>query len=393
MGQAATEDAFGSNAIRLTGKQWLVAAAVVVAVCVATPPAWRGVEPFEPGPDYRVPYALSNDYGHYARVCEHAVNREETVLVIGDSVIWGEYVSPDETLSHQLNELDGSDRFVNLGVNGIHPAALAGLVRYYGRAIHEQRVLLHYNPLWMTSPRRDLRSEKESRFNHPKLVPQFFPRVPSYNASLAERIGVVAGRYLPFRSWADHLAVAYFDTMDVPTWSLDNPYGNPIAQVTLDLPTPAIEPRHDDAPWTERGIPPTTFDWVAPEDSLQWRLFQDTLHTLESRGNRVFVIVGPFNEHMLTPENRETYTALRTAIQTWLTGHNILHALPPTLPTHLYADASHPLAEGYAEIAAGLLRLEGFGGFAEQETGEAAFASSRGSTERGLSELHYAARH
>jgi len=331
----------------------------VGALFIGIPWAWAHIEPFEPGPAYRVPYALSEDYWHFARYCRDAVQRD-AVLVIGDSVMWGEYVAPDGTLAHHLNERAGADRFVNLGINGIHPAALAGLLAYYGRAIRGRDVVLHYNPLWMSSERHDLQTKKEFRFNHPKLVPQFRPEIPCYKDSKAARLGVVAERYLPLRQWANHLAVAYFGQTPMPAWAMEHPYESPAGAISLELPPPDETRHRDVSPWTERGIAPVRFRWVNAGDSLQWALFQRTVKLLEDRGNRVFVLVGPFNEHMIAPEGRDAYEAIKAAIADWLTQRGVPHLIAPLLPSHLYADASHPLSEGYALLADELLACEGF---------------------------------
>jgi hypothetical protein len=98
--------------------------------------------------------------------------------------------------------------------------------------------------------------------------------------------------------------------------------------------------------------------------SFQWRCFRQTLETLQRRGNRVFVLIGPFNEHMLTPKGREAYRRLQTAAVVQLSAVGVeLHAFSQ-LPSHLYADASHPLAEGYALLAQELLESETFIRFA-----------------------------
>jgi len=350
---------YGSNAVRLSGRGWGIAAVVVVALFLLIPWAWERIEPFEPGPTYRVPYALSDDYWHYARYCRY-VAKGDKALVVGDSVIWGEYVPPEATLVHHLNERAGADRFVNLGVNGIHPAALAGLLAYYGRAIRGKDVLLHYNPLWMSSKRHDLQTQKEFRFNHPKLVPQFSVEVPCYKAPYADRLGIVAERYLPLRQWTNHLAIAYFDQAPVPAWALEHPYESPARAISLELPQPNAARRHDPAPWTDRGIAPVKFEWVSADTSLQWRLFQRTVKLLQGRNNRVFVLVGPFNEHMIAPESRETYQGVKTAIAGWLEQQGVPHLIAPLLPSDLYADASHPLSEGYAMLAGQLLACEDF---------------------------------
>jgi hypothetical protein len=56
-------------------------------------------------------------------------------MIIGDSFVWGQYVSTDKTLSHNLNELEGDNLFANMGLDGLHPAAMDGLLKYYGKDI------------------------------------------------------------------------------------------------------------------------------------------------------------------------------------------------------------------------------------------------------------------
>ncbi len=79
------------------------------------------------------------------------------------------------------------------------------------------------------------------------------------------------------------------------------------------------------------------------------------MRTLEGRGNRVFVIVGPFNEHMLTEESLAAYRERKQEAAARLRASGIPHAVPPPLPSRLYADASHPLPAGYRLLAEHLL--------------------------------------
>jgi hypothetical protein len=73
--------------------------------------------------------------------------------------------------------------------------------------------------------------------------------------------------------------------------------------------------------------------------------------TLRQRGNDVLVVLGPFNEHMMAEENRPTFRKIRDGIAGWLTQNQIAHVVPETLPSALYADASHPLTQGYELLA------------------------------------------
>ncbi len=355
---------FGSNAIRLSPREWLVAAAILVLAGWMIPAAWQRIEPLDTGPDYRIPFRLGEDYWTYARYCREACAAEKT-LVVGDSVMWGHYVSTDQTLSHHLNALSGTDEFANLGVDGTHPAALAGLVEYYGRSITGRDVILFFNPLWISSDRHDLSTTKEFSFQHPRLVPQFRPWIACYRESLAGRLGAVVERNCGFLGWTNHLRTAYFQNNDIPAWTKEHPYANPVRAVTLSLPSadepPSPAPVAE--PWTTQRIDRYNPRWVDLATSPQWHSFQRTVATLQARKNRVFVLVGPFNEHMLKEPSLTKYRTIKRGIAAWLEAEKIPHFVPAALPSELYADASHPLAEGYALLARQLLAHSPFADF------------------------------
>ena len=345
---------FGSNAVRLSGRQWAVAGAILVALFVLTPVAWDRLEPLAIDADYRMPYDLSNDYWQFARYADRAATAGGTLLV-GDSVVWGQYVTRHETLSHYLNEAAGAKRFANLGLDGTHPVALAGLLDYYGGGIRNRNVVLHCNLLWIATAKHDLRTEKEFRFNHPDLAPQFWPRIPCYTEGLSRRIGIAVGRHVPFMGWADHLRLAYLDKKDLSAWTLEHPWENPLEALRQGPPLPGESAMHDSLPWTQRDITPQGYPWVDLETSLQWRSFRHAVETLRARGNRVLVVVGPFNEHMLTEKSRAAYRERRREAEAYLRGQEIPCFAPEPLPSEEYADASHPLAAGYRRLAESLL--------------------------------------
>src|SRR5437868_14144440 len=93
------------------------------------------------------------------------------------------------------------------------------------------------------------------------------------------------------------------------------------------------------------------YAWVDLQTSLQWHSFQRVVRTLKERGNRVSVLLGPFNEHLLSAQNASEFHKLRSAVEFWLDGERIPHLAPDPLPSKLYADADHPLADGYAMLA------------------------------------------
>jgi hypothetical protein len=354
------------NEMRLNGRQCALALGIILLVVFLTPRLWKSVERFDTGPDYRIPYDLSKDYWLYDRRLEDKIDLRRIVM-LGDSVVWGEYVLPDGTWSHFLNEQSGqADKFVNGGVNGLFPLALEGLIDYYGRGLRNRKVILHCNLLWLSSPKADLRIDKEEKFNHSRLVPQFFPRIPCYKADANERLSAIVEREFNFTAWVDHLQDAYFGQKSILSWTLEddggdparypNSYRNPLAQITFLVPSEARvdplrgpgSPRHK--PWSRRGGV-MQFEWVDLNTSLQWEAFRRLVRILHERGDDVFVILGPFNEHMVAEESRAPYRNLRDGITAWLKKNRIPHMVPEVLPSELYADASHPLTEGYAQLA------------------------------------------
>ena len=358
---------FGSNEIRLNGRQWLAVVLLVGLVIGALPSLWLKWERITFSESYRVPYELSKDYWLYKTFLEH-VDEPNSVYLVGDSVVWGEYVSKDGTLSAFLNKQGGKDlAFVNAGVNGLFPLALEGLVQHYGKAMRQRRVLLHCNLLWMTSAEVDLSSEKEQRFNHPRLVAQFSPQIPSYRASVDERLGVVMGRSIPFLGFVRHLQNVYFDQKGLYQWTLaddgdyppsyPNIYRLPWTAIHFEVPGEALKDpdrgiesdRHK--AWSTTGEGTQEFDWVSLDKSLQWAAFQRLVNLLLRRDNSLLVVVGPLNRHIISDENQSLFDERVVRVERWLKERKLPYLLPEVLAFDLYGDASHPLTEGYRQMA------------------------------------------
>lgn len=350
---------FSSNNIRLSGYEWLIVGIICSVLFFLGPTLWERLEQFNPEADYRLPSELSNDYWLYKKYSRWACSRYET-LVIGDSVIHGPHVSKYDTLPHHLNEIAGSNQFANMGVDGVHPVALAGLLKYYGRDISGKNVILYLNTLWMSSSKLDLNIEKEFHFYHPRLAPQFMPNIPCYKDSYSRRISSVAERYMPFFSWSSHLRIAYFDNMDMPTWTMEHPYENPLKAITLELPTSENNTQKEFVPRTQKRTAKEDFQWVEPATSLQWSFFRQTIELLKARNNTVFVLVGPFNEHIMEDISRTVYQKMKSEIELWLQQNTIAYYTPPVLPRDFYHDASHPSSQGYAMLARQLFENQSF---------------------------------
>lgn len=361
------------NEVRLNGRNWLAFAAILVVIIWGSPRLWKKIERFDTSTDYRIPYSLSKDYWLYQRRLEQKTS-STNILVIGDSVVWGEYVLPDGSLSHFLNEQTASRRFFNAGVNGLYPLAIEGLIKHYS-GLENRKIILHLNLLWMSSPKADLQENKPQQVNHSRLLPQF-QKIPSYKPDANERLSVLVERNLQFMSWVTHLQTAYFEDKSIPAWTLTtddsdpprypNAYKNPLRQITLHVPVaPATDPERGPSsprhkPWTESGATATHFDWVQLDKSLQWAAFKRALQDLTASGNDVLVVIGPFNEHMISEENKLAFRQLRDGAVEFLKISNVPFVQPEVLPSPLYADGSHPLTDGYKELAARLLNDKTF---------------------------------
>lgn len=349
-----TEIPFSSNEVRLNIRQLIFVFVFCTAMIIVLPSAWKSIEKFSPGEDYRLPYQLGSDYWFYERYSKLACSKYETV-VIGDSVIWGHYVPKNQTLSHYLNELTGENKFANLGVDGMHPAALEGLLRYYGKDIKNKNVILHLNLLWLSSSKHDLQTDKEFRFNHPKLVSQFKTNIPCYKAPFSSRLGIALERPFTFPAWTSHLNINYFENTNMPGWTMDNPYKNPLSALEPNLPEQDIYKDTEESESSENRTSVSDFQWVQAQTSLQWKFFRNTLRLLQKRKNKILVLIGPFNENMLTGESLDNYMKLKNEIKNWLEQNSITCYVPSVLPAELYNDASHPTSEGYKLLAKEIL--------------------------------------
>jgi hypothetical protein len=352
---------FSSNSIRLSLRNWVFVLVILLLVISLLPIFWKLVEKFDPSDGYRIPYELSSDYWMFSRWSKYASSKYP-ILMIGDSVVWGQYVKMNETLPYYLNKFVYSDYnvFTNLGMDGVHPTAMFGLIKYYGKSVSNKGVILHLNPLWMSSKKHDLSDTDEFRFNHPRLVPQFYPKITSYKAKFPQRFGIVVERSIPFSSWVNHIRSNYYENMDIGNWSIQYPYKNPISAINFQIPLPENKSHSEPISWMERGMTKQDFPWVSADESFQWNSFKNVIKLLQARKNRVFVIIGPFNPYILTDESMNRYKAMKKDMEKWLKDDGISYVAISDLPSEYYADASHPLKEGYTVIAKELMETESF---------------------------------
>ncbi len=148
---------------------------------------------------------------------------------------------------------------------------------------------------------------------------------------------------------------------------MEHPYTNPWSAMTLTLPQPEDASPSAPIAWNVKSDRPQSFSWVSPQESLQWQFFQEAVQTLRARGNEVFVLFGPFNQHLLTEENKPIYQAKQAEMLAWLDTSGCAYLAPQALPSELYADASHPLSQGYRLLAQELYASKTFQAFITED--------------------------
>ena len=57
------------------------------------------------------------------------------------------------------------------------------------------------------------------------------------------------------------------------------------------------------------------------------------------------------HNHMIADDQLTEYRAIRDGAAAWCASEHIPCVVPEALPSELYADASHPLTNGYAVLA------------------------------------------
>jgi len=307
--------------------------------------------------DYRLPYYLGEDYFLYKKYAG-SVAAYNTIPVIGDSVIWGHYTSDNDTLTAHLNRKQHVSEFSNMGIDGIHPAVMYGLVENYCKGFTNKKIIVGINLLWMSSPRHDLTGSKNSEINHRGLLPQFTEIIPAYDPSFEERLSFVIKRKVPFFLWVEHLRLTEFRGKNLYRWSMENPGASPLLFINsekrdYELPEPMDSSK----------FPRQEAQWIHADKSLQWRYTLKTLKLLKENGNDILAIITPFNRYMLTDESADKLEIIVKSIKDNLTSEGITAVIPEMPPKEEFADSSHPTGKGYRTIAETLLKNREFTGF------------------------------
>lgn len=346
---------FSSNTFRLNFKELAIAGTIIIiGILFMLPFVWSKVEKISTGDEFRISYDSRDDYWVYKQWAEKAA-KNYPVIFLGDSVVWGMYVDNSNTLPSKINRKLNNPVVANLAIDGLHSVALEGLLKYYGGAIKNKTVILHYNPLWMNSRKYDLSDEEEMQVHHPRLIPQFSPKYKCYTESFSGRLNICRERLIPFYSLLNHVRLAFFKNEELSQWMIDNPYKNPLSEFSMTVDPGEKQKKNSSESWKQQGISAQDWAWVTLDKSYQWVAFTNVVKLLRDRGNRVYVMVGPINPYMLTPASLDKFRKVQQDICSWLKEHKVEYLLVPDLPSEMYADASHPLDKGYDLIADTLL--------------------------------------
>jgi hypothetical protein len=340
-------------ALELTPREWVLAALLVAAALAAAVqlPLRKGAPAVDQ--NYRIPYALSTRYDLYRRFTTLAVGQYPT-LIVGDSVVWGQCARRNETLAYHLNLLAREPRFVNAGLDGMHPVALAELLYYYTPAVVNTRVIVQFDPIWLML--HDASERKQALLaNRSDLIPRLATHFTGLLPEAATRSWSRLLRSGPVKTWSDGLADARLDFL---AWSLDHPYESPLRAISSALPPSEDSHPQKLTPWIGGPEGQVSSRWAELANDEQWKAFIRLLTQLRSRGNDVLVLLGPMNEHMMTPETLASYLPLKARIAEEFRAMGFPCFVPSVLPSDQYSDICHPLGPGYAGLAREMLEKE-----------------------------------
>lgn len=351
-----------SNAMILSLKEWIATLALVALINGIIYYGWNSWEKFNPGPDHRETCwaEKQSDYWAYTRWIRYA-REHYNVLLLGDSVIWGQEVRNDQTISHYLNEFYGRDIVANLGNDGLFMAGIDGIVKYYGEDLDNANIIVQLSPLWMANLRRDLRPEKKSNYHHPRLIPQFSTRINYYH-DLNTRIGYFIEHYVRVFPFVRHLMANYYDNESISSWMMDNPYKDPFTAITFQAAPVMAESQGESLDWETKKQKVSNEPFVNSSQSIQWGLYVDALKRFQVKNSRVFVMIGPYNQYMLTPESQLRLFTLIELLKKDLDALGIPYFDTFTigLPSRTFGDTCHLLKDGHIMLAKAMLSDERF---------------------------------
>lgn len=350
-----------SNSLILGGREWLLVLGIFTVISLVVYNGFNRWERIPVEPDFRSTCweARMSDYYAYSQWANYA-REHYKILLLGDSVIWGQEVPNNETISHFLNQQLGSEKVANLGIDGLTLAALDGILANYGSGFRDTNAIVELNPLWMSSPKRDMR--EKGTFHHPRLVPQFDSRI-KYFKDFNERLGYVIEHHLKVPPFVRHLMVNYYDNKSVANWLLESPYRNPLSAITFQGPPMMKEKQGLGTGWEGRiknkdKFKPINDPFLQPEESVMFEHFIKALDKLKKNNVNAMILLGPYNTYNLTPESKQKLFVMIGEIKKILDARNVTYfdSTNDLLPSDAYADQCHALAVGHAQLAEAMVK-------------------------------------
>ena len=289
---------------------------------------------------FRLAYRFRDDYLTWRRAAAQTAEKHR-VLFIGDSVIWGMFADNNSTLPALANA-------GNLAIDGLHPVAMAGLLRHYRPGnLTGRRIYLYWNPLWLNTPASDLTAAGKGSVNHPRLLPQLDCNLKAYSGSFSDRCNAVFERLSPLPGLLHHWRVKCFANQDFKAVIAANPASFPVSALLSPCRPAETETGNGTKTWKQGGITKQDWQWVGIAESRQWQAFIGVVSLLRENGNEVCVLAGRVNPYLQTDASLARYRAMRQNALNDLQARQIEYLDLPELASEQYADASHPLAAGY----------------------------------------------
>ena len=227
-----------------------------------------------------------------------------------------------------------------------------GLIRNFS-ILKNKNIIVGFNLLWISSLKHDLSGEPESNINHKKLLPQIYPKIPSYTPNTEDRLSAMISLSAPW-IWIEHIKMNYFKEKNFYAWTMENPHNNIMNYFTGNSSGTYTPP----APMKTDQSNKQNIEWIEIEKSLQWKYLLKTISRLKKNENTILVLITPFNTYMLTDKSREKYYSIISDIKKELSGADINFIIPEIYDKNFFADSSHFTAEGYRAMAEYILTAD-----------------------------------
>ena len=219
-----------TSEMRLSLRQWAIVLAIVTLIAVATPGFGNRSNDSTPAPITASPTNSATTTGCSTGVCRRPP-AAKPIVVLGDSVVWGEYVKSDGTLPHFLKPAGRTagplrqrrgQRAVSRGAGRV-----GALLRHVAARPQSDRGLQSA----LAQQPQGRHAEQEGGEHQPCLArASVLPaQSPAYQADANERLSAVIERNVGFLGWVNHLQDCYFQQQSIPEWTLAEDPDRPAA--------------------------------------------------------------------------------------------------------------------------------------------------------------------